>query len=325
MGIGNLHNVLGAYDGGRPVPYAQLYFDTAPDHHAAAYRLLSGFGDDSWLYYWRVLGAVQIMHLYRTDRGALRRLAALQTRRRRRRLRAASAGPHDLASPIPARSGRRLPAPHARPAAQQRRPPWAWPVDPSMGTGASRGRRAARAVPRAAPGGAAAADRARRPGARAVGRPRAAAVHSTVTDAAYQQRTGDRFAAATTGWSFQIARRRTSAGPRPGLSGDARPAAVAEPDRLGAGAGTIDVTSPWPADGREPTCGGALDARAVGCAVMTDAIRTPDELFEGLPDFPFAPHWRQFDGLRLAHVDEGDGRRWCSCTASRRGRFCGAR
>ena len=40
---------------------------------------------------------------------------------------------------------------------------------------------------------------------------------------------------------------------------------------------------------------------------MTDAIRTPDELFEGLPDFPFAPHWRQFDDLRLAHLDEGDG------------------
>ncbi len=40
---------------------------------------------------------------------------------------------------------------------------------------------------------------------------------------------------------------------------------------------------------------------------MTDAIRTPDELFEGLPDFPFSPHWRQYDGLRLAHLDEGDG------------------
>ncbi len=40
---------------------------------------------------------------------------------------------------------------------------------------------------------------------------------------------------------------------------------------------------------------------------MTDAIRTPDELLEGLPDFPFAPHWRQFDGVRLAHLDEGDG------------------
>ena len=40
---------------------------------------------------------------------------------------------------------------------------------------------------------------------------------------------------------------------------------------------------------------------------MTDAIRTPDELFEGLPNFPFSPHWRQYDELRLAHLDEGDG------------------
>ena len=78
MGIGNLHQVLDDYDGGRPVPYAQLYFDTAPDHHRAAYSLLAGFGDDSSLYYWRVLGAVQIMHLYRTDRERAGRLASLQ-------------------------------------------------------------------------------------------------------------------------------------------------------------------------------------------------------------------------------------------------------
>lgn len=78
MGIGNLQNALGAYDSGRVVPYVQLYFDSAPDHHPAAYRLLSGLGDDSWLYYWRVLGAEQIMHLYRTDRGVLQRLASLQ-------------------------------------------------------------------------------------------------------------------------------------------------------------------------------------------------------------------------------------------------------
>ena len=41
---------------------------------------------------------------------------------------------------------------------------------------------------------------------------------------------------------------------------------------------------------------------------MTDAIRTPDELLEDLPDFPFQPHFREFDGLRLAHIDEGDGK-----------------
>ena len=67
------------YDGGRPVPYAQLYFDTAPDHHGSAYNLISGFGDDSSLYYWRVLGAEQVMHLYRTDPAELNRLSALQT------------------------------------------------------------------------------------------------------------------------------------------------------------------------------------------------------------------------------------------------------
>ena len=40
---------------------------------------------------------------------------------------------------------------------------------------------------------------------------------------------------------------------------------------------------------------------------MTDVVRTPDEVLEGLPDFPFAPHYRDVDGLRLAHLDEGDG------------------
>ncbi len=40
---------------------------------------------------------------------------------------------------------------------------------------------------------------------------------------------------------------------------------------------------------------------------MTDAVRTPDQLLEGLPDFPFAPHYRELDGFRLAHIDEGDG------------------
>jgi haloalkane dehalogenase len=38
-----------------------------------------------------------------------------------------------------------------------------------------------------------------------------------------------------------------------------------------------------------------------------DAVRTPDELLAGLPDFPFEPAYRQWEGLRLAHLDEGDG------------------
>src|SRR2546423_11000556 len=37
------------------------------------------------------------------------------------------------------------------------------------------------------------------------------------------------------------------------------------------------------------------------------AYRTPDDRFEGLPDFPFAPCYRDAAGLRLAHLDEGEG------------------
>ena len=35
--------------------------------------------------------------------------------------------------------------------------------------------------------------------------------------------------------------------------------------------------------------------------------RAPDELFSGLPDYPFAPHWLDVDGLRMHYVDEGSG------------------
>jgi haloalkane dehalogenase len=40
---------------------------------------------------------------------------------------------------------------------------------------------------------------------------------------------------------------------------------------------------------------------------VTDAVRAPDELLEGLPDFPFESRHRSWDGLRLAHLDEGEG------------------
>ncbi|GAB4114748.1 MAG: haloalkane dehalogenase [Rubrivivax sp.] len=36
-----------------------------------------------------------------------------------------------------------------------------------------------------------------------------------------------------------------------------------------------------------------------------DTLRTPDERFAGLPDWPYAPHYLQLDGLRLHHIDEG--------------------
>src|SRR6266480_3944300 len=35
--------------------------------------------------------------------------------------------------------------------------------------------------------------------------------------------------------------------------------------------------------------------------------RTPQGRFDDLPGFPFEPHYRQWQEMRLAHLDEGDG------------------
>src|ERR1700733_11649888 len=40
---------------------------------------------------------------------------------------------------------------------------------------------------------------------------------------------------------------------------------------------------------------------------MPGIVRTPDDLLTRVPDFPFKPKYRKHAGLRLAHVDEGDG------------------
>jgi haloalkane dehalogenase len=40
---------------------------------------------------------------------------------------------------------------------------------------------------------------------------------------------------------------------------------------------------------------------------VPDAVRTPDELLADLPDFPFESSYLEFDGLRLAHLDVGEG------------------
>ena len=76
MGIGNLQNVLAAY-GDDDASYAQVFFDTAPNQHPRAYRLLAGLGDDSKTYLWRVLASHEVMRLYRDDRARLERLARL--------------------------------------------------------------------------------------------------------------------------------------------------------------------------------------------------------------------------------------------------------
>ena len=81
MGVGNLQTVLGLYkaQGGADHPsYAQLYFDTTPLRKPRAYRLLSGFGDDSSTYLWRVTAARQVMAMSRNDPQKLAHLAALE-------------------------------------------------------------------------------------------------------------------------------------------------------------------------------------------------------------------------------------------------------
>jgi hypothetical protein len=91
MGIGNLSDVVRAYsardDGAidtivreADIDYARLYFDSTPRVHRASWELLASFGDDSQSYYWRVLGALGVMHLLRNDPGRLERLAELHDR-----------------------------------------------------------------------------------------------------------------------------------------------------------------------------------------------------------------------------------------------------
>lgn len=91
MGIGNLETVLRAYAGAGERPpigelvaaeglsYAQVYFDSGPDSHARAYELLTGFGDESSDYLWKVRASEGIMRLYRRDRERLERTAELAT------------------------------------------------------------------------------------------------------------------------------------------------------------------------------------------------------------------------------------------------------
>jgi hypothetical protein len=80
MGIGNLQGALSAY-GRSDIPYAQLFFDSTPLRHAAAWRRLAALGDDSSTYLWRVMAAREIMRLYRSDTERLVRTALLQTRK----------------------------------------------------------------------------------------------------------------------------------------------------------------------------------------------------------------------------------------------------
>ncbi len=82
MGMGNLESVLRAYGtqpGDQDVSYTQVYFDSSPIRHGAAYAKLSSFGDDSSNYLWKLGAAARIMQLSRTNVSELARLQAAQT------------------------------------------------------------------------------------------------------------------------------------------------------------------------------------------------------------------------------------------------------
>ena len=81
MGIGNLQHVLAAYGAEGTPTYTQLYFGSAPDTHAAAWRRLTSLGDMSRDYYWKVLAAERVMRLYRHDRAALAYESRLQAQK----------------------------------------------------------------------------------------------------------------------------------------------------------------------------------------------------------------------------------------------------
>jgi haloalkane dehalogenase len=59
--------------------------------------------------------------------------------------------------------------------------------------------------------------------------------------------------------------------------------------------------------------------------MSVDAVRTADELLEELPDYPFESRYRELDGLRLAHLDEGEGKPVVFFHGERPGRSSGAR
>jgi hypothetical protein len=82
MGIGNLEQAIAAFgrDDGEPNPsYAELFFASSPTDRAEAWEVLSGLGDESSLYFWKVRAARDLMALWRADRAELARRAELQT------------------------------------------------------------------------------------------------------------------------------------------------------------------------------------------------------------------------------------------------------
>ena len=125
MGIGNLQRVLDLYDGGHAVPVrAAVLRHRAGPPPGRVRRCSRASATTRRSYYWRVLGAEQIMRLYRTDRPALERLTALQTEADSN---AQVLHPPDRTPTLrrPRRARPRVRDPHVPAAARQRGARWA--------------------------------------------------------------------------------------------------------------------------------------------------------------------------------------------------------
>ena len=79
--------------------------------------------------------------------------------------------------------------------------------------------------------------------------------------------------------------------------GEGNPASCVNGDADGDGAVTIDELT--------RALGLALDGCTVADLVFRGVARTPDERFAALPDYPFAPRYRQIGPLRVHYLDEG--------------------
>jgi Transglycosylase SLT domain len=78
MGIGNLENVIAAYVGGEEAGSTAA---TVAENDKEAWELLSGFGDDSSLYSWRVRASAGILEDFRRDPAALEEADLLATQK----------------------------------------------------------------------------------------------------------------------------------------------------------------------------------------------------------------------------------------------------
>jgi hypothetical protein len=87
MGIGNLEGVIRAFTGrrdgtiaevvaGAHLSYPELFFASTPASHPAAYARLSGLGDESATYLFKIEAARDILREFRTDRAGLEARAA---------------------------------------------------------------------------------------------------------------------------------------------------------------------------------------------------------------------------------------------------------